>query len=404
MAGRLQDKKIILGVSGGIAGYKACEVLRMLQREGAEVRVVMTAAAQKFVAPLTFETLSRYDVIKEMFPEHRTVKTRHVSWAEWADALLICPATANVIGKVASGIADDFLSTLIMAARRPVIFAPAMDYEMVQNAIYLDNVEKLKRFGYRFIPPQEGHLASGAQGPGRLADFRSIMEHVNYYLNGSDSLLEKRVLVTAGPTREAWDPVRFLTNRSSGKMGYAMAEAARMRGADVTLITGPTQIEAPWGVRLECVGSAAEMNDAVQQAWPQNDILIMAAAVADYRPVETSAQKIKKETGGLTLPLARTQDILAGLQDHGGLKVGFAVETEACIERAREKMQRKSLDMICLNNPLEAGAGFEVETNRVTVLQRDGKEYALPKMSKRDTASQIWDAIETRLIENEAHD
>lgn len=404
MGTRLENKKIVLGVSGGIAAYKSCEVLRMLQREGAEVRVVMTDAAQKFVCPLTFETLSGHEVVKEMFPQHRIIKTRHVSWAEWADALLICPATANLIGKVASGIADDFLSTLIMASRRPVIFAPAMDYEMVQNAIYLDNVDKLKRFGYRFIPPQEGHLASGAKGPGRLADYRSIMENVVHFLNSTDTLLEKRVLITAGPTQEKWDPVRYLTNYSSGKMGYAMAEIARLRGADVTLITGPVHIDPPWGVTVETVGSALEMDRAVRDAWPQNDILIMAAAVADYRPTEIRQQKLKKQPGDHEMALTRNPDILAGLADQPGFKVGFAVETENEVSNAHNKLLDKGLDLICLNNPLEPDAGFQGENNRITMINRSGITEALPVMTKLQTAEKIWDAIETALHGNRVND
>ena len=371
----------------------------MLQREGAEVRVVMTQAAQKFVAPLTFETLSGNEVVREMFPEHRVVKTRHVSWAEWAQAFFICPASANLIGKVASGIADDFLSTLIMAARRPVVFAPAMDYEMVQNPIYLNNVAKLKRFGFHFIDPQEGHLASGAKGPGRLADYATLMDEFDRILNGTQSLAGRHVVVTAGPTREAIDPVRYLSNHSTGLMGFALAQAARHRGARVTLITGPTALPTPAGVRRIDTVNAQDMRDAVLAAWPDCDVLVMAAAVADYRPQSVSLQKLKKGEEDLSVAFTRTPDILAQIAETPGkgFKVGFALESEKGEANALAKLQRKKLDLICLNQAGRPGEGMASETNRVTLLAPDGFKQELPLQGKHETAQAIWDVIESRL-------
>ncbi|MCK5145459.1 bifunctional phosphopantothenoylcysteine decarboxylase/phosphopantothenate--cysteine ligase CoaBC [bacterium] len=399
MSGRLAHKKILLGITGSIAAYKSCELLRMMQREGAEVRVVMTQSAQKFITPLTLETLSGNEVVKEMFPSNRVIKTRHVSLAEWADTLFICPASANLIGKVASGIADDFLSTVIMASRRPVIFAPAMDYEMVQNPIYLDNIEKLKRFGYHFIDPQEGHLASGAKGPGRLADFFTLFENLNLILNKTNSLAGKRILISAGPTQEDLDPIRFFTNRSSGKMGYALATAACLRGADVTLVSGPVNLEVPIGVRLYSVRTAIEMRDAIFAAWPQNDVLIMAAAVADFRPREYCNNKIKKSQFDAQLALAQNPDILQELtlKESSGYKVGFALETDNTKANALKKMNQKKLDMICLNDPSEKGAGFQGDTNRITIFTADDQKHQLPLLSKADTAEEIWNVIETYL-------
>ncbi|MFH1943457.1 MAG: bifunctional phosphopantothenoylcysteine decarboxylase/phosphopantothenate--cysteine ligase CoaBC, partial [bacterium] len=280
MEKRLQNRRILLGVTGSIAAYKACEILRLLLREGAEVQVVMTSAAQRFVAPLSFETLSGHEVITELFPDHRVVKTRHVSVAEWAECILICPATANVVGKAASGIADDFLTTAVMASRSPVVFAPAMDFQMVQNPITVSNCEKLTALGYRFVSPESGELASGAKGPGRLAEPHRILASVKSVLLGTDRLKGKKVLVTAGPTREFLDPVRCLTNRSSGKMGYALAEEAALRGAEVTLVSGPASLTAFEGVRVERIQTAEEMALVVFKEWKRQDVLIMAAAVA----------------------------------------------------------------------------------------------------------------------------
>ena len=394
---RLEGKRILLGVSGSIAAFKACEVLRLLQRHGAEIRVVMTRAARHFIGPLTFETLSGYEVITDLFPRHRVVKTRHISIAEWAECILVCPATANVIGKVASGIADDFLTTAVMASRCPVIFAPAMDYQMVRNPIYLSNCEKLKDIGYKFIATEEGKLASGAEGQGRLADYGRILDGVKSALFGSDSLNGIKVLVTAGPTREALDPVRYLTNHSSGKMGYALAEEAVLRGAAVTLVSGPSEIQPVGNINLIKVESADEMAKAVKKAWKSCDVLLMAAAVADYRPVERSSQKIKKAAGEWSLQLEKTEDIVSSISQKkdGKIVVGFALETEDGENRAKKKLVDKRLDLICLNNPLEEGAGFGGDTNRITLIDSMGHSESLPLMSKWEVAATILDKVES---------
>lgn len=396
---RLQSQHILLGVTGSIAAYKACEVLRQLQREGADVRVVMTDSAQEFIGPLSFETLSGHEVITELFPRYRVVKTRHISVAEWANCILICPATANIIGKVASGIADDFLTTTVMASRSPVIFAPAMDYQMVQNRIYLSNCEKLKNEGYRFVESEEGDLASGARGPGRLADYDRILHGVKLALLGSESLKGKRILITAGPTQESLDPVRYLTNHSTGKMGYVLAEESVLRGAEVTLVSGPTYLQPIDGIIFKPVMTADEMSRIVLEEWERNDVLIMAAAVADYRPSETSPQKIKKGSGEWMLKLEPTRDILLQVSQKkaGGIFVGFALETEDEEARAKQKLNEKGLDLICLNNPLEKGSGFGGDTNRVVLFDRRGNKDSLPLMPKWEVSQKILDRVEILL-------
>ena len=395
---RLEGRRILLGVTGSIAAFKACEILRILQREGAEIRVVMTRAAQHFIDPLTFETLSGHEAITDLFPGNRVVKTRHISVAEWAECILICPATANVIGKVASGIADDFLTTAMMASRCPVIFAPAMDYQMVQNPIYLSNCEKLKGLGYKFIATEEGELASGAVGQGRLADYGRIFDGVKATLFGSDSLNGIKVLVTAGPTREALDPVRYLTNHSSGKMGYALAEEAVLRGAEVTLVSGPTDLRPAGSINLVKVKTAEEMAESVKMMWKHSEVLIMAAAVADYRPVERSSKKIKKAAASKwSLQLEKTEDILSNIskKKDGKIVVGFALETEDGEKRAKKKLVDKRLDLICLNNPLEEGAGFGGDTNRITLIDREGRSESLPLLPKWEVAGKILDRVES---------
>jgi len=396
---RFENKHVLLGVTGSIAAYKACDVLRRLQQQGADVRVIMTQAAQQFVAPLTFETLSGYEVVTQLFPPNRIVKTRHISLAEWADCILICPATANIIGKIASGIADDFLTTAVMASRSPVVFAPAMDYQMIQNPIYLANCEALRKRGYRFIPSGEGDLASGAKGLGRLAETHRIVSGVKMALFGSERLKGVKVLVTAGPTREFLDPVRYITNPSSGKMGFVLAEEAAMRGAEVTLVSGPTNLESVNSVNLKWVETAHEMSEVVSREWEGTDVLIMAAAVADYSPAETSAQKIKKGASQWSLPLVRTEDILTLIskKKRGGILVGFALETEDGEARARQKLKDKGLDLICLNNPLEEGEGFGQDTNRLVLIPRDGDAETLPLMPKWEAAERILDRVEMLL-------
>jgi phosphopantothenoylcysteine decarboxylase/phosphopantothenate--cysteine ligase len=393
---RFENRRILLGVTGGIAAYKACDVLRRLQREGAEIRVVMTAAAQKFVTPLTFETLSGNEVVTEMFPEHRTVKTRHVQWAEWAECILVCPATLNCIGKTASGIADDFLTTLIAASRSPVVFVPAMDHRMAENAVFLSNCEKLKSLGYTMVPFESGELASGAEGPGRLAKPERILDGVRAALTGTHRLKGFKVLVTAGPTAEPIDPVRFISNRSSGKMGLAIAEEAALRGAEVTLVTGARFPHVMDGIRCIAAGTAREMAQIVQAEWERHDVLIAAAAVADYRPATVSKQKIKKESGTLLLNLERTEDVLQLASSVKGdrVVVGFALETQNGVANALRKLKDKDLDLICLNNPLEPGSGFDTETNRISLIGRDQSIQELPLMPKWDAARSILDAVE----------
>lgn len=394
---RFECRRLLLGVTGSIAAYKACEVLRILQQEGAEIRVVMTQSAQRFVAPLSFETLSGYEVVTDLFPAHRTVKTRHISMAEWAECILVCPATANIIGKVASGVADDFLTTVVMASRSPVVFAPAMDSQMVQNAIYVSNCEKLKKWGYRFVSPGEGELASGARGIGRLADYGHILDGVKSVLLSSESLRGVRVLVTAGPTQEFMDPIRYITNRSSGKMGFALAEEAALRGAEVTLVSGPTLLRAFNGVLLKQVQTAEEMARVVGEEWKQHQVLLMAAAVADYSPAEKSVQKVKKGQSERMLRLEKTEDILAKVsaEKGEGVVVGFALETEEGEIRAIQKLKEKRLDLICLNNPMEKGAGFEADTNKVTLVDSAGNIEPLPLMLKWEVAQKILDRVET---------
>lgn len=399
MRQRLNNKKILLGVSGSIAAYKACLILRLLQKEGADVRVVMTEAAQKFVAPLTFETLSGAEVVLTLFPEFKTERTRHIKLAEWADCILVAPATANLIAKVHSGIADDFLSTVITAARGKVVFAPAMDYEMAANKIYLRNCFDLARLGYVFIDSEEGILASGASGPGRLADPEKIVDVVAAEIAIRPDWQNKKVLITAGPTREDIDPVRTITNYSSGKMGFALAEAAFYRGAEVSLVCGPVHLKTPYGVHSYRVKSAGDMADVVKQLWESNDVLIMAAAVADYAP-EISSEKIKKKNASLELKLERTEDILANCSrsKDGRVVVGFALETKNGLKNARKKLQNKNLDMICLNSPRDEGSGFEVDTIKLTLLtQNKEKPEKFPLMQKHEAADVILDTIDQLL-------
>jgi len=392
----LEGKKILLGVTGSIAAYKACEILRILQRAGAGVRVAMTQSAQHFVAPLTFETLSGYEVCTDLFPSRPVDRTRHVKIAEWADCMLICPATANIIGKVASGIADDFLTTVIMAARSRIVFAPAMDFRMVQNPVYIENCEKLQKLGFLFVPTREGELASGAQGPGRLAEPAEILDYTRIALSGSASLKDIPVLITAGPTREDLDPVRFLSNHSSGKMGYALAAEAALRGARVTLISGPVQERPFSSVTAIHVTSAEEMHQAVIKQWEEHQILIMAAAVADYHPAEKQTLKIKKNGTSWALELKPTVDILKSLGSHqnGKLVVGFALETDHADEGALKKLHEKKLDLICLNNPLKEGSGFKSDTNQLTMIDAGENREELALMPKWQAAGKILDRIE----------
>ncbi|MFZ2950491.1 MAG: bifunctional phosphopantothenoylcysteine decarboxylase/phosphopantothenate--cysteine ligase CoaBC [Desulfuromonadaceae bacterium] len=398
----LENKKIILGVCGGIAAYKAIELLRLLTKAGADVHVIMTGAAQEFVAPLTFQTLSSNPVHTELFNLVAEREIGHISLADRADLFVIAPATANVIGKIAAGIADDMLTTTVMATKAPVLFAPAMNVNMFTNPIYQENEEKLRRFGYLFEAPVCGSLACGWEGEGKLASPEAIFESAVTALTEKD-LSGRTILITAGPTREEIDPVRYISNHSSGKMGYALARAARRRGAQVLLISGPSALAQPDGVRVVNVVSASEMQREVMARAAGCDVVIKAAAVADYRPLARSGTKIKKTDDSATIELVKNPDILAGL---GGMVdelkprpflVGFAAETDALAENAAKKLREKNLDMIVANDVSQADAGFNVDTNRALLFFRDGGSIECGLMSKDQLAGAILDHVVARL-------
>lgn len=391
----LLGKNIVLGVTGGIAAYKAVEIVSRLKKAGASVHVIMTEGATKFVTPLTFRELSANPVAVQMWEEPKTWNVEHIALATLADLFLIAPATANIIGKIANGIADDMLSTTVMATKAPVILAPAMNTNMYLNPIVKQNIAKLAALGYRFIEPATGMLACGIEGPGRLAEPSVIVEYVESLTKQTCSLAGKKVLITAGGTREPLDPVRYIGNRSSGKMGYALAAAAAARGAEVLLVSGPTNLPVPQGVAIVNVESAQEMRNAVLAEYPDADIVIKAAAVADYRSVAQAEHKIKKNDETLTILLEKNPDILAEL---GRLKtkqilIGFAAETEQLVTYATEKLNRKNADMIVANNVMLPDAGFNTDTNIVKLLYRDGRMEDLPKMEKTKLAGIILDKI-----------
>ena len=391
----LTGKEIVLGVTGGIAVYKAVELLRLLTKAGAVVHVVMTRGATEFVTPLTFQTLSGQPVHLELFNLISEQQIGHISLAERADLFIVAPATANFVGKIACGIADDLLSTTIMATRAPVLIAPAMNVNMYQNPVYRENEERLKRHGYLFVAPACGMLACGYEGEGKLPDPEVILEEAVAALTPK-SLSGERILVTAGPTLEEIDPVRYISNHSSGKMGYAIARQARLRGARVTLVTGPTAITAPYGVEVIRVESAEQMRTAVLDRIEASDIVIKAAAVADYRPTLRAAMKVKKTAGHLAIELEKNPDILAEIGDRkdGRLLVGFAAETEDLVANATLKLTRKNLDLVVANDVSQEGAGFHVDTNIVKLLFRDGRVEELPLMGKEELAGIILDRVE----------
>lgn len=394
----LSGKKILLGVTGSIAAYKAADIVRKLKAQGADVKVIMTAAAQRFVGPWTFRTLTGHGVITELFPEG-SMDVPHIDLAEWADLLLIAPATANCIGKAASGVADDMLSTVLLATQVPVCYAPAMNTNMLHHPAVVKNVETLRARGCHVIEPEHGELTCGSEGKGRLADTERIIDAVMLCCARSATLAGKRVLVTAGRTEEPWDPVRFLSNPATGKMGFSLAEAARIRGAEVSLVSGPTHLSAPVGIPLVEVRTAEEMAQQVSKLHETCDILIMAAAVSDFRPKVVSLTKMKKADATLALELERTPDILAelGRRKAEKLHVGFALETDRTIERAKEKLTTKNLDLIVLNDITEEGAGFGLDTNIVHIIDRSGSVQNLPKMSKREVAEHILDRVVEQL-------
>ncbi len=394
------EKNIVVGVTGGIAAYKAAELVRALRRRDAEVKVVMTEAATRFITPLTMETLSGHTVAVTLFPPNKKVGVRHISLAEWASLIVVAPATANFLGKVASGIADDLLSTVVMAAGGPVLFAPAMNDRMWTNPMVQNNVRMLCDAGVHFVGPEEGVLASGKIGVGRLAGIERIVEAVEDILDRSEALRGKKILITASRTEEDVDPVRFLTNRSTGKMGYALAQVAQRRGAQVVLVSGPTHLSPPENVELVRVRTAEQMRRAVIERFKKCDALVMAAAVADFRPETFSEKKIKKGGKAWALKLERTADILSQIASEKGNRVvvGFAVETENPIANAREKLQKKSLDFIVINNPLVEGAAFGTDTNVVTIIDREGGTEELSKMSKVKVAEKIMEKIALLIV------
>lgn len=390
----LRDKRIVLCITGGIAVYKAVELLRLLTKAGAEVHVIMTRSAQEFVAPLTFQTLSMNPVHSELFNLIAEQEIGHISLADRADLFIIAPATANVIGKIACGIADDMLTTTVMATKAPVLIAPAMNVNMYTNPIYRENQDKLLRLNYMFVPPEKGTLACGWEGEGKLATPEAIFEMAVSALTPKD-LIGQTIMVTAGPTREEIDPVRFISNYSSGKMGYALARSAQRRGSRVILVSGPVGIAAPSGVELVQVESAQEMHAQVMARAAACSIVIKAAAVADYRPEERKEGKIKKQSDEMILRLVKNPDILAdlGSLEHRPFLAGFAAETGGLKSNAAKKLKEKNLDMIVANDVSQADAGFNVDTNRAWLFFRDGRSVECPLMPKEELASLILDHI-----------
>jgi len=393
--------RITLGVTGGVAAYKAAELVRRLQQEGFSVQVVMTRGAREFVTPLTFAALSGQKVITDLFAEasggeaNLDSAIEHIAVAQRTDLLVVAPATADILAKFARGIADDFLTTLYLATTAPVVLAPAMNVNMWNHAATQQNVETLRARGAKIVSPDEGYLACGMTGPGRLAGQEEIIAAVREALHAQRDLEGETVLVTAGPTYEDLDPVRYLTNRSSGKMGYALAEAAARRGATVLLVSGPTSLEPPAGVELLSVRTAKEMHRAVTGRFAECSIAILAAAVADYRPVEKHSQKMKRGKTALTVQLEPTEDILADVAKVKGerLVAGFAAETDHVVENARKKLTAKNADLIVANDITAEGAGFDLDTNVVTLFARDGRDLPLPRMRKAEAAQRILDEV-----------
>ena len=389
----LRGKTVLLGVTGGIAAYKACALTSMLVKLHANVEVILTANATQFVSPMTFEQLSGNRAITNTFDRNFSFNVAHISLAEKADVVLIAPATANVCAKLAHGIADDMLTTTVLACRCPKLIAPAMNTNMYDNPVTQDNLEALRRYGWNVIEPASGRLACGSVGKGKLPEPETLAEYVLHEIACEKDYAGKKVLVTAGPTQEAIDPVRYLTNHSSGKMGYAIARAAAMRGADVTLVSGPTALEAPAFVRVVPVVSAADMFDAATQYAAEADYVFKAAAVADYTPAEYADEKRKKQDGDLSSPLVRTQDILAHLGANrrpGQVICGFSMETENLMENSRAKLAKKNVDMICANSLKVEGAGFGVDTNVITLITANDTTE-LPLQSKESAAHAILD-------------
>ncbi|MGG0389978.1 bifunctional phosphopantothenoylcysteine decarboxylase/phosphopantothenate--cysteine ligase CoaBC [Priestia megaterium] len=399
----MKGKRILLCVSGGIAVYKAAALTSKLVQAGAEVKVMMTASACEFVTPLTFQALSRNPVYTDTFDEKDPSVIAHIDLADWPDLILVAPATANMIGKIANGLADDMISTTLLAATAPVWIAPAMNVHMYDHPAVKKNMSTLSSFGYSFVEPGEGYLACGYVGKGRLEEPETIVSLIGSYFSQAShtqKILEGvNVLVTAGPTVERIDPVRFFTNRSTGKMGYALAEQAAKLGASVTLVTGPTNLEYPKGVQVVQIESAQQMLEAVMQRYHEANVVIKSAAVADYRPKHVFDQKMKKQPGEAVLELERTTDILRtlGERKEHQLLVGFAAETEQVDEYAQKKLASKNLDMIVANNVMTEGAGFGTDTNIVTLYKRSGESKELPILSKHDVATEVLKEVKEML-------
>ena len=391
----LTGKSVVLGVTGSIAAYKMANLASMLVKLNADVHVIMTQNATHFITPMTFETLTNNKCIVDTFDRNFNFDVKHVSLAKRGDLFLVAPCTANVIGKVANGICDDMLTTTIMATKAPVLFSPAMNTGMWENPVLQDNLRKLKHYGYHVIEPVVGRLACGDTGSGKMPSEETLLEHILLHLAREKDLKGKRLLITAGPTQEAIDPVRFISNRSSGKMGYALAKMAVIRGADVTLVSGPVSIAPFAGIETVEVRSAQQMFEAVTERSAERDVIIMCSAVADYKPVSCSDQKLKKNDSDMTIPLTRTQDILGWLGEHkqaGQVLVGFSMETENLIENSRQKLMKKHADLICANSIASEQTGFAVDTNKVTLITQEAVKE-LPLCTKEETADLILDSI-----------
>ena len=391
----LTGKTIVLGVTGSIAAYKIANLASMLVKLNADVHVIMTQNATHFITPMTFETLTNNKCIVDTFDRNFNFDVKHVSLAKRGDLFLVAPCTANVIGKVANGICDDMLTTTIMATKAPVLFSPAMNTGMWENPVLQDNLKKLQHYGYHVIEPVVGRLACGDTGSGKMPSEETLLEHILLHLAREKDLKGKRLLITAGPTQEAIDPVRFISNRSSGKMGYALAKMAVLRGAQVTLISGPVSIAPFAGIEMVAVRSAQQMFEAVSERSAESDVIIMCSAVADYKPASYSEQKMKKSDNDMSIPLTRTQDILGWLGDHkqaGQVLVGFSMETENLIENSRRKLTKKHADLICANSIASEQTGFAVDTNKVTLITQENVKE-LPLCTKEETADLILDSI-----------
>ena len=396
----LKGKTVVIGVSGGIAVYKVCDVVSRLKKLNADVHVIMTKSACEFVGPLTFQTLSQNYVVSDMFGDPKTWDVEHIALAKKADLFLVAPATANVIGKIANGICDDMLTTTIAATKAKVLIAPAMNTNMYENPLVQKNISTLKQYGYKFIEPESGRLACGDIGSGKLASPEVIVENVEALLNYEQDLVGRKIIITAGPTIESLDPVRYLTNRSSGKMGYAIAKVAAARGAEVTLVSGKTSLKPSSNIKKVInITSAEDMYQAVISNLDENDVVIKSAAVADYKPKEYSDKKIKKKDGDLVIELDRNKDIAyeIGKIKKDKILVGFAAETNDLIENAKGKIAKKNMDFIVANNLKESGAGFGTDTNVISIIEKDGSMTKYPMMTKEEVASVILDKIKSLL-------